>query len=59
MTISEAIATLENLKQIHGDVELYLQGRAADIQHDVKAISGEQLNGADYVLICGDNEFVI
>ena len=59
MNISEAIATLENLKQIHGDVELYLQGRAQDIQHDVKAISGEQLNGSDYVLIQGDNEFVI
>ena len=59
MNISEAIATLENLKQIHGDVELYLQGRAADIQHDVKSINGEQLNGIDYVLIQGNNEFVV
>ncbi|WP_203249691.1 hypothetical protein [Cysteiniphilum marinum] len=59
MNITQAIIALENLKKIHGDVELYLQGRAADIQHDVKAISGEQLNGADYVLIQGDNEFVV
>ncbi len=59
MNISEAIAKLENLKATHGDVELYLQGRAEDIQHDVKAISGEQLNGSDYVLICGENEFVV
>ena len=59
MSISEAIAKLENLKATHGEVELYLQGRAADIQHDVKVISGEQLNGADYVLISGNNEFVV
>ena len=59
MNISEAIVTLENLKQTHGDVDIYLQGRAQDIQHDVKVISGEQLNGSNYVLIQGDNEFVI
>ncbi|WP_203249792.1 hypothetical protein [Cysteiniphilum marinum] len=59
MNITQAITVLENLRQTHGDVELYLQGRAQDIQHDVKVISGEQLNGADYVLIQGNNEFVI
>ncbi|WP_203368760.1 hypothetical protein [Cysteiniphilum marinum] len=59
MTITQAITALESLKATHGDVEIYLQGRAADIQHDVKVISGEQLNGSDYVLIQGNNEFVI
>lgn len=59
MNISDVITKLENLKAVHGDVDIYLQGRAADIQHDVKVISGEQLNGSDYVLIQGNNEFVI
>ncbi|WP_119327743.1 hypothetical protein [Cysteiniphilum halobium] len=59
MNISEAIAKLEDLKATHGDVDFYLQGRVQDIQHDVKSISSEQLNGSNYILIQGENEFVV
>jgi hypothetical protein len=59
MNISEAITQLQNLKSKHGDLDLYIQGEAKCIQHDVKSITGEEVKGEPYALIAGDNEFVV
>ena len=59
MKISEAITVLENLKATHGDLDIYIQGEEKCIQHDVKSITGEEVKGESYVLIAGENEFVV
>lgn len=59
MKITEAITLLENLKATHGDLDLYIQSDVECIQHDVKSITGEEIKGESYILIAGDNEFVV
>ena len=59
MKVSEAKTALENLKATHGDLDIYIQGEAKCIQHDVKSITGEEIKGESYALIAGENEFVV